>query len=694
MKTQFKFLKLKLSFTALILGISLYSSAQTDSLDLYELNLEALMNMQVVTASKQMQSIEKAPAIIDVISEQQIQDFNANNLYEIISLLPGIEMMETFFGRTVLNFRGVTNINYTNKVLLMIDGNPIYDVVTGSYYLEAIPTNSISRIEIIRGPGSSLYGTNAYSGVINVITKSAEGPNSVSARLSWGEFNTQNMDLASRIKFNEKTGVYINGEILNNDGYNFHVNADEKGKSGNIDYTEKISRFLSSFYHDNFHLTVGAMGQLKSLYGVTPNLAYTGMQERYIYWGNAKYQYKIPNITELTLMARYNYLQSPSISVGAFPIPNPEHPGAIVELEQSGNATGAELQANTDIIENLSNISGVVYEQFQTDPYLWLYSDNKSQSPFTAYKESHTSSNIAGYTQFSYTPITLINVVAGARIVKNSELDNIEILPRAGLVTSISDKYFIKLLYGQAFRSASFFEKYVATKNVLFGDEKLKPEKIQTIDLGFEANINKYFKGRINGYLANTSDGIERIPSPDTAHGVGAAIYVNTSKYQYYGLEIAASGLISNKGYYGANFSYKNGINSDTDKELYGFTPLTGNLWIQTQFFNFFIFNPSLQWIGEREGFSSRAIAPGDTVQNYKLDNYLLANLIIGAKISKVTCKVGCKNILDAKYSYPEYIRGRTEEVPGGPRRHFFISFSYNFDVFKGKLKDYIELNN
>jgi outer membrane cobalamin receptor len=134
---------------------------------------------------------------------------NVTNLYELISYLPGVEMVETSFGRTVLNFRGLKNIHYINQSLLMINGNPIYDVVTGSYYLEAIPVSAISRIEVIRGPGSSLYGTNAYSGVINVITKKGAGTTEISASASYGSFNTVNPVLWGRFKINDDASVFL-----------------------------------------------------------------------------------------------------------------------------------------------------------------------------------------------------------------------------------------------------------------------------------------------------------------------------------------------------------------------------------------------------------------------------------------------------------------------------------------------------
>ena len=144
--------------------------------ELMKMDLEELLTVKVVSGSIMKQSIENSPIIIDIITKEQIRDFNADDLYELISYLPGVEMMETFFGRTMLNFRGVKNFNYTNKVLLTINGKPMFEPVNGSFFMELIPINAIERIEVIRGQGGTLLGTNAYSGVINIVTTKGIDP--------------------------------------------------------------------------------------------------------------------------------------------------------------------------------------------------------------------------------------------------------------------------------------------------------------------------------------------------------------------------------------------------------------------------------------------------------------------------------------------------------------------------------------
>lgn len=643
------------------------------------LSFEELMNILVVTASKEEQNISDAPAIIDVITELQIKDFNVTNLYELISMLPGIEMMETFWGRTILNFRGITNSHYTNKVLVMINGNPVYEPVLGSYYLEQIPLAAINRIEVIRGPGSSLYGTNAYSGVINIITKNPEDESKLSAGLSYASYNTYTGEISGNYKVNEKMSFFAAMSYTGSNGYPFKIKADEKGRALNLDYKITPFNIFTNFRYDKLNIDFSYMSLKKNHYGVTPNIDYTGEHKFNNMVLNAKYLIDINEKIQASLMLRMNSYDNPYSNVGYFPVKGfGGHSESTVTLNSKGQIYSGELQFNIDMLDNLTNVSGIAYEYYKTDPYNWIWENDKTLHPMTAYLDEHTSGNFAGYTQFTYKPSKLISFVGGVRVVKDKDISDMFFLPRAGIIFKLTNDHSFKLLYGKAFRSPTFFEKYVATTNVLFGNSNLSPETIQTIDAGFEFVFGEAFKARVNGYYEQTADGIERRPTNNPAkHGANAAIYVNASKYNYYGFEVSANGLVGQTAYYGFNFGWKDGKNSDADTDLYGFTPITANAWIGLRFDNLRI-TPFLQFVGERKGISQRKVNDV-AIGNYKLDPYLLGNLTLGYKFNNFLFEGTLKNIFDVTYSYPEFIRGLSEEVPGGPGINYLVSIKFNY---------------
>lgn len=643
------------------------------------ISLEELMNILVVTASKEEQSISDAPAIIDVITELQIKDFNATNLYELLSFLPGVEMMETFWGRTTLNFRGITNIHYTNKVLVMINGSPLFEPILGSYYLEQLPVNSISRIEVIRGPGSSLYGTNAYSGVINVITKDGIGDSKVSVGLSYGSYNTVTGELSAKIKLNEKSGFFVSSSYTGTEGYPFDIKADEKGRALELDYKNTPFNLFANLKYDKLSVDFSYMQMKKTHYGLTPNIDYTGEHEFNNIFVSGKYSLDLADNLQAMVVLRLNSFENPGSTTGYFPVKGyGGHPESIVKHEFQGSSFGAELQFNYTISDQVTNVSGISYESLSSDPYNFLWANDNTIHPMTAYKNSQTSNNIAGYTQFTYKPVQALSFVGGLRFVKDKDVEDAFLLPRAGVIYKISDSYFLKLLYGKAFRAPTFFEKYVATYNVLYGNDKLNPETIQTVDLGLELIFGDGFKARINGYFEGTSDGIERTKTSSPAtQGANAAVYANASKYDYYGVEVSVNGLVGETGYYGFNLGLKDGKNSDTDADLFGFSPFTANGWLNLRFANFRV-TPFFQFVGERKGVSARKVN-NVAVGNYSLDSYFLMNLTLGYKLDQFMIQAGVKNLFNTDYSYPEFIRGLSEEVPGGPGINYTFSVKYQY---------------
>lgn len=152
-----------------------HAESLEEDLDLLlDLSLEQLMTIEVTTASKRSQKLQSAPAVLSVFTAEDIAVWGARNLNDIISRLPGTLSLslQTYAFNT--SFRGDTFNSLGDRQLIMIDGHPIRsDKVLGNsrFVYESFPINSINRIEVIRGPGSVLYGTNAVSGVINIITK-------------------------------------------------------------------------------------------------------------------------------------------------------------------------------------------------------------------------------------------------------------------------------------------------------------------------------------------------------------------------------------------------------------------------------------------------------------------------------------------------------------------------------------------
>lgn len=150
---------------------SLLFANQQDIDKLFSMSLEELMNVEVSTVSQKKENANKTTAVVSVITASQLEELGVHNVYEALSYLPGININETYMGYSVVTFRGVTPGLYNTKVLFMVNGHPVHERLFGSSHAEYIPIEIIKRIEVVKTPSSVLYGSNAISGVVNIITK-------------------------------------------------------------------------------------------------------------------------------------------------------------------------------------------------------------------------------------------------------------------------------------------------------------------------------------------------------------------------------------------------------------------------------------------------------------------------------------------------------------------------------------------
>jgi len=161
---------------ALILFLTSFSNPLTAGVDadIYSMDLEQLMNIEVVSASKKSQSMLKTAAAIHVISEEDIQRSSATSLPELLRGVPGLQVAQIDANKWAVTIRGF-NSRFSNKLLVMVDGRSIYTpLFSGVFWnMQDMLLDDIDRIEIIRGPGGTLWGANAVNGVINILTKKA-----------------------------------------------------------------------------------------------------------------------------------------------------------------------------------------------------------------------------------------------------------------------------------------------------------------------------------------------------------------------------------------------------------------------------------------------------------------------------------------------------------------------------------------
>lgn len=158
-----------------LLAIFVRATPAYATTDTFGMSLEELMQIDVVSSFKKPQQLKDIPAAAFIITSDDIKRSGATNIPEILRMAPGVEVLRVSNNKWAISIRGGAR-EYSNKLLVMVDGRSTYSPTFSGVFWEAldIPVELIERIDVIRGPGASIWGANAVNGVINVITKSSK----------------------------------------------------------------------------------------------------------------------------------------------------------------------------------------------------------------------------------------------------------------------------------------------------------------------------------------------------------------------------------------------------------------------------------------------------------------------------------------------------------------------------------------
>jgi iron complex outermembrane recepter protein len=200
---------------------------KTDSVSsLLRLSIENLMNIPIYSASKTSESTFEAPLSSSVITKEQILRSGCTSIMEALRLVPGVLVREQTNGNYDIHIRGLDNIPpnasllffTSSTTLVMIDNYPVYNYLHGGTFWETLPIdiNDVEKIEVVRGPSAALYGPNAVSGVINIITRTPQKAGLYSvANVQGGSYNSFIANAAAGYNWGDKLSAVISGNFQN-----------------------------------------------------------------------------------------------------------------------------------------------------------------------------------------------------------------------------------------------------------------------------------------------------------------------------------------------------------------------------------------------------------------------------------------------------------------------------------------------
>jgi outer membrane receptor for ferrienterochelin and colicins len=483
---------------SVVLGVTVAGAQPAQ--DVAGMSLKDLLDVEVVsTASKFPQSTREAPASITVITADEIREFGFRTLTDALRSVRGFY---TTYDRNYayVGLRGFARPgDYNTRLLLLIDGQRLND---GIYDMAPLGTDSpvamalIERIEIIRGPGSSLYGSNALFGVINVVTKTGAARQGVHAEAQGGSLGTHAASASYGRLFGDGTEMLVAMSGYRSSGqHRLHFpEFDAAGSPGivtDLDHDE-ASTLLGSLSAGRFSVRALAAHRHKhvptaSFETVFGDPRETTTDDRASLSG--VYEGPLGRAWMGTARLGYDYYRYR----GQYPYDNADQaPRMYEDLSFAQSVTGELTVRRRMGRRHQVTLGAEVRHHFEA-----RQAASDGDQAHIDLDRPGTSAGVYAQDEARIWPWLLVNV--GARIDRFMEF-GARATPRAAVVWLPRPQTAVKLLHGRAFRSPNAYERYYYNDSAaLSGD--LRPEEIRSTELVWEESWSKYLRGTVTAFV-------------------------------------------------------------------------------------------------------------------------------------------------------------------------------------------------
>ena len=507
--------------------------------DLTQLSIEQLLDTPVYTASRFSQKGSNAPSSVSVITAADIRTYGYRTLADILRSVRGMYVTNDR-AYSYIGVRGFARPgDYNSRVLVMVDGYRVNDPVFDTGYIGTefvLDVDLINRIEIVRGPSSSVYGSNAFFGVVNVITKtgqdlkgaevSAEAASfgGKKARASFGRRFENGLDAVVSV-----TGFRSRGQSLFFPEFNDP--ATNNGFTQGTDY-DRDSNFFARLSYSGFTLEAGHSRRNKGIPTGFTGTVFNDPRNRIVdeqTFVNLAYYRTTDSGIDVSgrlYFGRYEYDGDYIYDV----------PPVTVNKDQAlGEWWGAELKLVKTVFQKHKLVMGGEFQENRHQNQA-----NFDQAPFASYlDDKRSSSRIGMYLQDEYAVRDNWLLNAGLRYDKYTTIGG-TLSPRLALIHRMSESTVVKALYGTAFRAPNAYESYYAFPGQQIGNPALRAEKIKT----WEAVLERYLPGNwrvtASGYYYKVNDLITQVPVDDPATGGVLLQYQNLDNVDARGIEFEA----------------------------------------------------------------------------------------------------------------------------------------------------------
>ncbi len=513
---KFKAVFLALGFQATIAGAGeAVNDADLES----ELKFLAAERKIVVTASKLEENVDKTVATTSVFTQDDIRHIGARNLLDVLKLVPGLGITQTMLGVREIEVRGVKTL-FSDKVLIMLNGHPLDNNLNNAgstWVYDDLPVDTIKRVEIVRGPGSALYGANAFMAVINVITLNAKDLNGFQASTGWGSFDTQQYRASWGKQFANTAEAALHFNYTDTNGIDSPVAQDSLSLQGKPSQAPGNSNLFEGRYDLEWQL--GYQGfkvdgryikkRTGAFIGTSFALGDQTVQNYEDYFIQLSRNWKVTD--KFTIDTRVFH---DSFSFDNLSQPEPSLFGRNALLDKRN---GGEIQGNYQLTDKQNLIGGFSYTEDQQSNIIDQagLSPEQLQPVATPFGKDRSRRRWGLYAQDVWNPLQNLRLTLGARYDQYNDFGG-TFNPRMGFNWEFIKDYSVKFSYGTAYRAPAFGELDLQHPFVS-GNPNLMPEQAETFETGIIAHPIAGLTTQATYYHTNVSEIIGLVPGQTTA---------------------------------------------------------------------------------------------------------------------------------------------------------------------------------
>ena len=661
-------------------------------------DLLQVLDQKTEIATKTKMNVDFVPGMVTVLYGEDLLARGISSVEKAIELIPSVELSFSSDGQSQVFIRGIGSSFSSGKIKVLLNGVPFNSTLSATTTALRLPIELVDRIEVIRGPGSAIYGEFAYSGVINIVTRKDQNrfflrygnlDNTTAGGMLTRKFDE---DLSMNLSF---SGIYKKGksveagqDVLRSSPFASLSNSpgmsNEKEQDSSVIFNTKYRETNLSIQY----IKVGT-GDYFGYANALPSYNSKIMRNLNMLSVNVDHHWALADDLNVNAYAGWHdfqletgllelYPAGINFGAGAFPdgvIGSPNYKERKYRVGAELHYEGWEKQ---DILAGLEWLYTKQSDTYAERNYTYDSFGRPTPVPLAKYRGSGNwldeglKRQVYGlYAQDQIAITDRLTTTAGLRFDTYSDVGN-AISPRVAAVYKLKEHHIIKAQYARAFRPPTFLETSTRNNPVVSGNPNIESEHIATYEVGYIFN-DEISRFRATVFNADLHDLIVADPIAKT--------YVNQGEVHTSGTELEYTRNFGRKIKVDANASYFRPRNVVTNQAIANVATSTANLELLYRFTHTYNISAQLRYVGKRKRESS------DPRKDLKAFSTIDLTFTAGdlAK-SGLTARAGVTNLLDTKIVYPSPVvtfAGSTLPAYQGdyprPGREFWLQVDYRF---------------